>query len=61
MKKKLPYILIIVSVILLTINISRLDFENLKDGTYAGIISNILLIAAMILVVIDKKKRDKKI
>jgi len=61
MKKKLPYILIIASVILLILDISRLNFKNLKDGTYAGIISSILLIIAMILVIIDNKKRGEKI
>jgi len=61
MKRKLPHILIFVSVILLIINVSRLDFENLRNGASYGIISNILLIIGMILVIIDKKKRDKKI
>ena len=50
MKRKiLAVIALITGLILLGININNLDFENLKEGKYAGIISNILLILAMII------------
>ncbi|KUO66730.1 MAG: hypothetical protein APF83_11235 [Lutibacter sp. BRH_c52] len=59
MEKKLPLILIIISIIFLVINLSELDFGNLKDNSYTGIISNILLITAMILLLItNNKKKD---
>jgi len=48
-KKILAVIVLIVGLILLGININHLDFDNLVDGKYAGIISNILLISAMII------------
>jgi len=42
-------------------NISELDFENLKKGPFAGIISNVLLILAMGFTLFDlKKKRENK-
>lgn len=59
MEKKIPLILIIISIIFLVINLSELDFGNLKDNSYTGIISNILLITAMILLLItNNKKKD---
>lgn len=49
------YFAIIVSSILLIINISALDFNDLQKGPYAGIIGNILLILAMIVTIRDMK------
>ena len=40
--------LLIVGVILVAINISQLDFDNLMNERYYGILSNLLLIAAMV-------------
>jgi hypothetical protein len=51
----LLYFAIIVSSILLIINISALDFNDLQKGPYAGIIGNILLILAMIVTIRDMK------
>ena len=51
------YLVIIASFILLILNISRLDFYDLSNGKYSGIISNILLIILMIYV-IRKNRKD---
>jgi len=37
-------------------NISELDFNNLKKGPFAGIISNVLLILSMIFTIRELKK-----
>ena len=51
MKRKIlvAIVFIITGLILLGININNLDFDNLKESKYAGIISNILLVSAMII------------
>jgi len=49
------YFAIIVSSILLIVNVSELDFDNLQNGSYTGIIGNILLILAMIVTIRDLK------
>ena len=49
------YFAIVVSSILLIINISELDFNNLQKGPYTGIVGNVLLIAAMIVTIRDLK------
>jgi hypothetical protein len=41
-------------------NILELDFDNLKKGPFAGIVSNILLILAMLLTMRDIKKKGNK-
>ena len=56
----LLYMVIIASIVLLILNISRLDFNNLSNGKYAGIISNILLIIAMSFVISGNRKKNKK-
>jgi len=44
MKKTIiPYIIVVVSCILLLLNIYNLDFDNLDQSSFYGIISNILL------------------
>lgn len=53
---KLAYFLLAASLILLALTIYRLDFNNLQSGNYFGIISNILLMFAMILRIRDFKK-----
>jgi hypothetical protein len=57
---KIAYFLIFASLILLVSNISELDFENLKENKYSGIISNILLIIAMILTIYNAKKNGNE-
>ena len=58
MKRKiLAVIALITGLILLGININNLDFENLKEGKYAGIISNILLVSAMIISLQHMRKK----
>ena len=51
-KGLLPGLLIIASLILLFLNI-------VNDGSIYGILSNILLIIAMVLVLIDNKKKKR--
>ena len=58
-KIKLAYFLLIASSILLIINILNLDFNNLQNGNYWGIISNLLLMFGMIVNVRDLKNREE--
>lgn len=55
-KLNLAYFLLAGSTLLLIINIYNLDFNDLKNGNYFGIISNILLILGMIINIKDLKK-----
>jgi uncharacterized membrane protein YkvI len=57
---KIAYFLIFASLILLVLNISELNFENLKENKYSGIGSNILLIIAMILTIYNAKKNENE-
>ena len=59
-KKYFIYFIIIASIILMIYNILELDFDNLKKGPFAGIVSNILLILAMLLTVRDTKKKEQE-
>ena len=59
-KKTGAYIVMIAGIILLIINISELDFSNLKNGPFSGIVSNLLLILAMIISVRDLNKKESK-
>ncbi len=52
-KLKLAYFLLIASTILLIINIYNLDYENLQNGNYWGIVSNLLLMFGMIVNIRD--------
>ena len=56
-RKVLAVIALITGLILLGININNLDFDNLKEGKYAGIISNILLVSAMIISLQHMRKK----
>ena len=57
---KIAYFLIFASLILLVLNISELDFKNIKENKYSGIASNILLIIAMILTIYNAKKNGNE-
>ena len=59
-KKTGAYLVMLAGLILLIFNISELDFSNLKNGPIYGIISNILLILAMIVSINDLKKNENK-
>jgi len=59
-KKYFFYFIIIAGIVLMIYNISELDFDNLKKGPFAGIVSNILLILAMLLTMRDIKKKEKE-
>ncbi len=52
--------IIITATVLLIINIYDLDFNNIKNGPFSGIVSNLLIIIAMILTRRDIKKRESK-
>ena len=54
------YFIIIVSIVLMIYNISELDFLNLKKGPFAGIVSNVLIILAMLVTIRDVKKKENK-
>jgi hypothetical protein len=56
-RKRLIYVVIIVSFILLVTNMSNLDFSNLTTGSFLGIISNLLLIIAMFVTLNDIKRK----
>jgi hypothetical protein len=56
-KKTGAYIVIIAGLMLLIWNITELDFNDLKKGPFSGIVSNILLILAMIFSIKDLKKK----
>lgn len=57
-KKTLSYFLIVASFILLSINLYRLDYNNLQNNSYFGIIPNLLLIFAMVLNIRSIKKAE---
>lgn len=60
MKKiQLAYFLLIASTILLILNIYNLDFNNLQNGNYWGIVSNLLLMFGMIVNIRDFKKNEE--
>tara|TARA_B110001469_G_scaffold25604_1_gene26388 strand:- start:2594 stop:2779 length:186 start_codon:yes stop_codon:yes gene_type:complete len=54
------YFIIFVSIMLMIYNISELDFNNIKKGPFAGIVSNVLLILAMLITIRDVKKKEKR-
>ncbi len=56
MKKYIPYILILVSLILLSVNIYRLNISELKTAPIASIIANILIIFGFIAIIRKRKK-----
>mgnify|MGYP006136401339 CR=1 FL=1 len=53
------YLIIIAAIALLVNNILELDFNNLQKGPFSGIVSNLLLILAMIFSIRDIKKQNK--
>lgn len=59
-RKTKVYTVLFISILLLIWNISDLDFDNLKNGPFAGMVSNIFLILAMAVTFSDLKKMEKK-
>ena len=57
-KNYLIYFTIIASIVLMIYNISELDFDNLEKGPFAGIVSNVLLILAMLFTIRGVKKKE---
>ncbi len=59
-KKTGTYIILIAGIILLLLDVSSWDFENLNESPYYGLIANILLILAMIISIRDQNKEAAK-
>ena len=53
------YFIIFASIVLMIYNISELDFNSIRKGPFAGIVSNVLLILAMLVTIRDIKKIKK--
>ena len=54
----IPYIIAIVSFILLLVNIYKLDFDNLTSNSFYGIISNVLLLVFGIYLIYNTKQNE---
>ena len=52
------YIIIFASIVLMIYNISKLDFNNIEQGPFSGIVSNVFLILAMLVTIRDIKKKE---
>ena len=57
--RKIAYFLIAASIVLLFLNLRDFNFVDLKQNRYSGIASNLLLILAMTLTLVNKKKTEK--
>ena len=58
-RKTGAYIVMIAGILLLFFNVFQLDFSNLFKGPFSGIVSNILLIVAMMVSIKDINKENK--
>jgi hypothetical protein len=58
-RKTQAYIVIGVAIILLIMSIQDLNFDNLSEGPFSGIVGAILLILAMIVTIRDIKKKEE--
>lgn len=58
-RKKIAYFVILASVVLLILNITELNFENPAENRYSGIVSNLLLLFAMVLTIRDLNKNKQ--
>lgn len=58
-RKTQAYIVIVVSVILLIMSVGDLNFNNISEGPFSGIVGATLLIIAMIVTLSDLKKKEK--
>ncbi|APD07512.1 hypothetical protein UJ101_02008 [Flavobacteriaceae bacterium UJ101] len=57
-KRYFNYLIITASFVLLILNLLNLDFDDLLNENYLGIISNILLIIAMYISLKDNSRKD---
>ncbi|WP_158597782.1 hypothetical protein [Aquimarina sp. AD10] len=57
MGKKITYTVLIAGIILLIINVSRLNTASMEIIDFTGIISNVLLIFSMVLTSIDLNRK----
>ncbi len=58
-RKTQAYIVIGAAIILLIMSIRDLNFDNLSEGPFSGIVGAILLILSMIVTIRDIKKKEK--
>ncbi len=58
-KKTGAYLILMAALILLILNVSHLDFSDPKKGPITGIVSNVLLILAMIINIWDMNRKVK--
>jgi len=60
-RKNVAYFVIFVGLVLLVLNVIELDFGNPRKGPILGIVSNLLLVTAMVLSLreIDNAKNTK--
>lgn len=59
-KVQYVYLILIAGIILLLLNIYNLDFKNLRNGNYWGIVSNLFLIIGMIINIRNLKVAQKQ-
>ncbi|PKB16549.1 hypothetical protein CLU82_1687 [Flavobacterium sp. 5] len=61
-RKRIAYIIIFASCILLILKLSEFNFDNLKENSYLGIAPNLLVILGMLLTIrsINKKEKNKE-
>ncbi|WP_339889156.1 hypothetical protein [uncultured Flavobacterium sp.] len=59
MKNKLPYFVIIASSLLLIFNLYNYVFNGDDKGFYLRVISNVVLIVAMILSIMSRNKQNR--
>jgi hypothetical protein len=58
-RKTQAYIVIGVAMVLLIISIRDLNFDNLSEGPFSGIVGALLLILSMIVTIRDIKKKEE--
>lgn len=58
-RKTQAYIVIGVGIVLLIMNVRDLNFDNLSEGPFSGIVGNLLLILSMIVMIRDIKKKEE--
>lgn len=58
-RKSQAYIVIIVAIVLLIMSIMDLNFDNLSEGPFSGIVGALLLILSMVVTIRDISKKEK--
>ncbi len=60
-RKKQAYIVIGVAIILLIMSIRDLNFDNLSEGPFSGIVGTLLLILSMIVTIRDIVRKEESV